>query len=257
MKKSSVIIGLLGLVVCVAYALFSRKDNGIKNQLIVGTASGYAPFVSVDHAGHYEGFDIDVARNLAHEMGKELVIRDLGSMVPLFTALDQGSIDVIIWGLSITHGRLKKVAMIRYEGDTVTTYPLIFWKEIPNNVKTIHDMEGMAICCEPATSQESVLLKYPGIIIVPTEKVDDALLNLQTGKAIAALVEPAIARKFQKKYPEIKMLPVELSAQDQVHGIGIAIKKEKSDRIKAVEIAVAALEKRGILKQLAEKWGIS
>ena len=57
-------------------------------------------------------------------MGKKLIIKDLGSMTPLFIALENESIDAIIWGLSIIQERLKKVEMIRYQGDTVTTYAL-------------------------------------------------------------------------------------------------------------------------------------
>jgi ABC-type amino acid transport substrate-binding protein len=226
MKKIIIGIVLLGLIFGVGYSIFPQKTRSKENELVIGTAAGYAPFVSVDPQGNYEGFDIDVAHLLAQELNKELVINDLGSMVPLFTALDQGSIDAIIWGLSITQDRLKKVAMIRYQGDIVTAYPLIFCNEIPRNVKTIHDMKGMTVCCEPATSQEAVLAKYPFITIKPTEKIDDALLNLQGSKADAALVEPAIARKFQKKYPEIRMMWVELRPEDQVHGVGIAIKKK-------------------------------
>lgn len=257
MKKILVSIGLAFVSLVIVYHCIFPKINKKNDVLIIGTAAGYAPFVSMDPQGNYEGFDIDVAQALAEELGKKLVIKDLGSMVPLFTALEQGSIDVIIWGLSITQDRLKKIAMIRYQGETVTAYPLIFWKNIPLHVQNINDMNGMTICCEPGTSQEAVLNKYPLITIKPTEKVDDALLSLQTDKADAALVEPAIARKFQKKYPNIKMLSVELQEEDQVQGIGIAVKKEHADLINEIERAMKKIQKSGLIEKLSVQWGIS
>jgi ABC-type amino acid transport substrate-binding protein len=231
-----------------------RSQRSSDSTFIVGTAAGYAPFVSVNEKGDYEGFDIDVANTLAKAMGKKLVLRDLGSMTSLFMALDQGSIDAIIWGLSIVEDRLKKVAMIRYQGETVTSYPLIFWKKIPEGIKSINDMKGMTVCVEPTSHQDMVLSKYSSIEKKLIEKVDDGLLNIQYGKADAAFVEPAIANKFKKKYPEMVMLDVQLGPEDQVRGMGIAVKKENTGLIKQIEQGVEQLKSNGTLETLEKKW---
>ena len=113
--KNKKIVGILLLLVGVV-AYFAMKQNASRDesQLIVGIAAGYAPFVSINQAGEYEGFDIDIAHALAEQLGKKLVLKDLGSMTSLFMALDQNKIDLIAWGLSITSQRLEKVAMIHY-----------------------------------------------------------------------------------------------------------------------------------------------
>src|SRR5438552_12919514 len=131
MKKVIVLILLLLTGIAAYLLLTTPKTPRSTNELIVGTAAGYAPFVSINPHGDYEGFDIDVANAVAKQMGKKLVLKDLGSMTSLFTALNQGSIDVIIWGLSITQDRLQKVAMIHYQGSPTNSYPLIFWQKIP------------------------------------------------------------------------------------------------------------------------------
>lgn len=226
-------------------------------QLVLGTVGGYAPFVSVNAQGEYEGFDVDVAKALAKQMDKELILKDLGSMTSLFMALAQGSIDGAIWALSITSKRLERVAMVNYQGEVTQSYPLIFWKKIPAGVANISDMKGMIVCVEPNSSQGDVLNKYGFITIKPTEKVDDALLNIQYGKADAAFVEPAIATKFKNKYPEIQILDVMLAPEDQVQGIGIAIRKDKTDFIDQVEKAVAQLKRDGIIKSLEQKWEVA
>jgi ABC-type amino acid transport substrate-binding protein len=175
-------------------------------------------------------------------------------MTSLFIALEQGSIDAIIWGISITQERLKKVAMIRYQGDTTKAYSLIFWNSIPESVKRINDMLNKTVCVEPTSAQETVLNRYPFIRKFPIEKVDDALLALQYGKADAAFVEPVIAKKFQKRYPEIKILEVPLAQEDQVQGIGIAIKRDNTDSIKHIRSAVTLLQDNGTISNLEKKW---
>jgi polar amino acid transport system substrate-binding protein len=244
---------------CAAGFILFKKDSSKKESLtfVVGTAAGYAPFVSINQHGEYEGFDIDVAHEVATVLGKRLVIKDLGSMSALFTALDQGSIDAIIWGLSITQDRLKKVAMIHYQGAPTTSYPLIFWNAIPKGVRTIANMKGKTVCVEPASSQEAVLQKYPAITMLATEKVDDALLNIQYAKADAALVEPAIAKKFKNKFPEIQTLDVPLAEENQEQGVGIVVTKQKTELIDQIQKAVEALKTKGTITALEQKWGIS
>lgn len=251
---STLIILLLGSFIFLKKSDLTERDS---NTLVIGTATAYAPFVSINPQGEYEGFDIDVANALAKQMGKKLVLKDLGSMTSLFTALNQGSIDAIIWGLSITQDRLKKVAMVHYQGQTTSSYPLIFWKKIPEGINSITDMKGKTICVEPTSSQDSALSKYSEINKLYIEKVDDALLNIQYAKADAAFVEPAIAKKFQSKYPEIKILDIPLSKEDQVQGIGIVIKQDNASQIKEIQDAVEGLKKSGVISELEQKWGIA
>lgn len=251
----------VGAFICGFLMFFATKyvikmNNKEKTNFIVGTATGYAPFVSINQKGDYEGFDIDVSRSLAQELKKELIIKDLGSMTSLFLALANGSIDAIIWGLSITQERTQKINMIRYYGDDITSYSLLFWEEIPKDVKKIEDMCGKTVCVEPNSSQESVLNNYPCIFKKPTEKVDDALLQIQYGKCDAALVEPAIAKKFKNKFEEIKILEVPLQQKDQVHGIGIATRKENKRLTDEITKAVETLKNKGIINTFAIKWGV-
>lgn len=246
------------LCICIGvYTAFNSKQEPTQNTLVVGTAAGYAPWVSINEKGIYEGFDIDVAQELAQTLNKKLILKDLGSMSALFMALEQGSIDIIMWGLSITSDRLKKIAMVYYQGDTITTYPLLFFKQIPQGIKTIEDMKGLTVCVEPGSSQAVVLDQYPCINQKLTERIDDALLNIQYGKADAAFVEPAIAQKFQNKYPTIVSLAVPLAPENHVQGVGIVIKKENTKLIEQIERAVDELIQKNIIKTLETKWNIS
>lgn len=225
--------------------------------LVVGIAAGYAPWISINASGAYEGFDIDVITAVAQKMGKKLVLKDLGSMTPLLLGLQQGSIDAIIWGMSITQDRLQKMAMVNYQGYVTNAYLLLFWKAIPDGITSIADMKDMTVCVEPASAQDTVMSKYPFIIKKYTEKVDDALLNIQYGKADAACVEPAIARKFKAKYPEIQMLEVPLADENKVYGVGICVKPNNDALIKSLEQAVSSLRQEGVIATLETQWGIS
>ncbi|HLJ31538.1 MAG TPA: transporter substrate-binding domain-containing protein [Candidatus Babeliales bacterium] len=247
----------IAVIVCFIFVQNFISSNNRKDTLIIGTTADYAPFVSINAQGEYEGFDIDIAIQLAEKMGKQLIIKDLGSMSPLFISLEQETIDAIIWGLSITQERLEKVILIRYQGEYTTSYPLIFWKNIPEKISTIQDMQNMTVCVEAGSSQDAVLNNYPFINKKYKERVDDALLDIQYAKADAALVEPAIARKFKNKYPEIQVIDVPLAPKDQVQGIGIAIKQSNINLAEEIQKNIMALQQEGVITQLEQKWNIS
>jgi ABC-type amino acid transport substrate-binding protein len=255
-QKIIIVAATLAVLSIGWYCFIKKPIVKDSSTFIVGTASGYAPFVSINQNGDYEGFDIDVATALSAKMGTTLEIKDLGSMASLFMALEQGSIDAIIWGLSVTQDRLKKVAMVRYQGEDVTAYSLIFWQNIPAGITDISAMTDMTICVEPASSQDGVLSRYPLVHKMFTEKVDDALLNIQYGKADAALVEPTIAKKFKNKYPEIQILEIPLAPEDQVHGVGIAIKQDNHSLREKVTLAIRQLDDEGLIKEYEKKWDI-
>ena len=257
MKKKLIFIAIIAITIITLSGLFfllKKSSSKNDNEFIVGTVANYAPWVSINETGDYEGFDIDVINEIAKKLNKKLVIKDLGSMSPLFIALEQGTIDAIIWGMEITKDRLEKIAMSRYQGDTIKSFPLIFWKKIPTGIESIKDMKDKIICVEPASAQDTVLSKYPFINKKFTEKVDDALLNIQYGKADAAFVESAIAKKFKNKYPEIQILEVPLEEEDQVFGVGICIKKNNLELVNLVQQAVD--ESKEKIKEFETRWDI-
>src|SRR5256885_977823 len=89
-----VIVMLLGLLVGMP-RLSQKKED----QLVVGMMSGWAPFMTINGAGNYEGFDVDVAQEIARRMNKELVVQDCGSLASCFVALDQQRVDMLMSGL--------------------------------------------------------------------------------------------------------------------------------------------------------------
>ena len=95
MKRNLLIFALIALcglsAVFIGRLLFYSEKRG--DVFVVGTAAGYAPFVSINANGIYEGFDIDFAHALASTMNITLELKDFGSMTSLFLALSTKKID--------------------------------------------------------------------------------------------------------------------------------------------------------------------
>ena len=170
------------------------------NALVLGTMSGWPPFVRIGADGSYEGFDIDIAKIIAKRLGKSLVIKDMDTAL-LISALDQGQVDFIMTGLDITPERVKRISMIPYQGEPITEYPLIFFKTIPDGIETLADLKKIpnaVICVESGSSQEEILRNYDGFEIKNVDPLV-SLLELKTGRATASLLDAKMFKSLHKR----------------------------------------------------------
>lgn len=227
----------------------------IADDFVVGTTSGYAPFVSLDNKGNYEGFDIDFAELIAKKLNKKLVLKDLGCMPSLMLAVKQKKIDAIIWAVSITEDRLKNYEMVYYQGDKTTETPFLFWNKIPDGITSIADLaKEKAVCAEAGSYQEGILKKFPEIKIKNVDKVTDAIMEIKCGKSLATTIDHSLVDRFQTQYPEIKVLNLPLPADAQSLGNGICISKENPKLAAQVRKAVEELTTEGKIAELEKKW---
>lgn len=236
--------------------LFAGADQ---KPLVVGTTSGYAPFVSLDEKGNYVGFDIDFAEQLAKKLDRKLVIKDCGSMPGLLLALEQGKVDLLIWAVSITEERAQKMEMVYYQGEKIDKMPFLFWNEVPSNIASIEDLGQISkgfVSVEGGSWQESVLKNYKMVKLKQVDKITDAVMEIRYGKSKSAMADPSLISELTERYPEIKVKYLPIKPEEYCLGNGIAIKKINKDLAEVVKKATKELIDSKTVAQLEKKWGL-
>lgn len=229
---------------------------GSPQDLVVGTAGGYAPYVSVDTQGNLEGFDIDVANLLAEKLERKLVLKDCGSMPSLLLSLKQKKVDILIWAVSITQERMKSMDMVYYQGEKTTEMPFLFWGKVPEGIRSIDDLADKDVCIEAGSFQEGVVKKFPKVRAKYVDKVTDAILEIRFGKSLATAIDPSLIQRFTAQYPEIKVVKLPLPMQEQSLGYGICISKTDIELSAAIRKAVNELTAEGKIAELEKKWNM-
>lgn len=255
MKLKLALFGVLFIAGIFFLNIHTEKENSLK----FGMMSGWAPFMTINQQGLFEGFDVDVAEEIAKRLGQKSQILDMGSLAPLFVALQTNKIDMILSGLDITNERLKKLDMIPYCGENIEEYYLLFWQKIPENINNIADLKNYpdpVVVVEPGVSAEKLIDNYGFITKKQIAALPDRVLDVQYGKSLAMLLEPSVARSLMVKNTNLKALPVKLPQELQIFGMGIATKKD-SALSKRIEDAIRAMKKDGTLEKLQAKWGLS
>jgi polar amino acid transport system substrate-binding protein len=241
-------------------AFAAPEERQAEENFVVGMASGYAPYVSLNAKGEYEGFDIDLANLLADRLHRKLVLKDLGSMTSLRVAIQKKKIDAIMWAMSITEDRQKEMEMVYYQGEKVTEMPFVFWKEVPKGIAKIDDLAKLpncTVCVEAGSSQDAALQKYPNLKIKYLDKITDAMMEIKCRKALTTTIDNSLVNLIQSQYPDIKIINLPLPEDQHTLGNGICLNKESKELAGKVQKCVAELIAEGKVAELEKKWGLA
>ncbi len=247
----------LAIALFSAFCVHAAENKVELEKFIVGTTSGYAPYVSLNDKGQYEGFDIDVANLVAQKINRKVVIQDLGTMPSLIMALKKKKIHSIIWAVSITEQRQKEMDMVYYQGEKTTEIPFIFWKEVPQGITKIEDVSKGTIGVEAGSYQDSILEQYPNLKLRFLDKISDGIMEIKYGKSVATVVDSSLLPRIQQQYPEIKVLRLPLPSRQQSMGYGICINKDDQKLSQEVRQAIEELRAEGKLAELERKWNLA
>ena len=255
-----VVVALGGFLLMGLFYLFRRKNHfqgtHKKDAIVVGLYAEYKPFEFVNELGEVTGFDVDFVREVARKMNKKVHIKNI-SFDSLIPALKQGEIDIVISGISITPDRLDHMEMIPYHGKTVRSFALIFWREVPTQIKTIYDFKdylNRRVAVQVGTVQEEFLSKFDFIEPKPMCSMTALILDVRHGDSIAAIVKSDMAYSLQSEYPKIKIVEVQLDEKDWVLGDGIGVRKGNKVLADQLKNIVVHLKTNGVASRVHSKW---
>jgi len=143
-------------------------------QLRVGMECAYAPFnwtqtdrsngavpISNDATGYANGYDVQMAKKIADNLGMELVIVAI-QWDGLITALNSGTIDLVVAGMSPTDERKQSIDFTDYyyKSDLV----IVVKKDGPYaGAKALADFSGAKITGQQGTTHYDVIDQIPGV----------------------------------------------------------------------------------------------
>ncbi len=252
---SKKLLSLLMLSVFVVTALVTgcggnaKQDEAKAKVLRIGTNADFAPFEFQDVDGkQYVGFDMDLARAVAKEMGYEADIQNV-NFDGLIPALEAGNIDIIISGMTITEERKGKVAFSKPYYQSGLTFVV---RNDNNTTKSFKDLEGKTIAVQIGTTGANKAKEIKGATVKEFNSSADTFLELKAGGVEAVVNDRPVNDYFlaQGGSKDAKTFPEILTAEDY----GIAISKKNPELAKKVDEALEKLHANGEYDKIYEKW---
>lgn len=160
-----------------------------RGELRVGMEPGYMPFEMKDKKGRIIGYDVDMARKMAKEMGVKL------KLVPtawdgIIAGLITGKYDIIMSGMTITQKRNLKINFANPY--IVVGQTILIRKELAGKIKSAKDLDNpkYTIVTKLGVSGEIAAKKFfKKAKILTFETESDGTSELLSGKADAFLYD--------------------------------------------------------------------
>ena len=221
----------------------SKLDEIKKSgKIVMGTCADYPPYefhVLKEGKDEISGFDIEIAKQIASDLGVELEIKDM-KFEGLLPALKSGKVDFIASGMSATEERKKSVDFSNPYYTDISTL-VVSWT-YKDKVKSVEDLKGLKLGVQKASVQEGIAKdKAKDATIKPLGKITDVMMELENGKIDAAIVTKPVAQSFAKKNKNIFLVgyDFETTADDSV---SIAIDKGNEELVKSINETIEKLE---------------
>ena len=209
-----------------ASALDTIKSKG---KLVVGTSADYPPYEfhqEVDGKDQIVGFDIEIAKQLAKDLGVELEVKDM-AFDGLLVALQADKVDMIFAGMTPTDERKQNADFsdIYYQA----THRFILRSGDETAITSMDDLKGKKIGVQKGSIQEGIAqANFDAANIKSLDKVTDLILDLKNNKVDAVLAELPVAQINVQKNTGIAIAD-KLEVKDPDGGCAIAMKKNSPE----------------------------
>lgn len=231
----------------------STGDAGSESQVLtMATSADYPPYESVETTGGTEeivGFDVDIARHIATELGYELEITnmDFNGLIP---ALQADRADFVMAGMTPTEERKQNVDFsdIYYDAKQTIVFPS------SEAITGPEDLGGKTVGVQLGSIQEGLANDLaentPGMELAPLNRINEIVQELKSGRINAAIIEDTVAKGFLANNPELSS--VEILEEGPV-GSAVAFPKD-SELTSEFNRVLAEMESSGMMEELITKW---
>jgi len=255
-----VIICALGGLGFILYSQFFLKNgNGQelgrlgeikkRGEIIIGTDATYPPMESLDKQGNFSGMDVDVAQEIASDLGVKAKFKNI-IWEEIFDAAKNGEVDMIISSITITKERTEILAFSDpyFNAGQV----IVITTDKRGIINEPKDLKEYRVGVQAGTTSEEEVLKYVAnpSSVNAYENYDLAKKDLLEGKIDAIVIDypAAIGMIAEEKGLQIAG---EIFTQEFY---GIAIQKYQPELLSQINKSIRRLKQEGELKRIEEKW---
>lgn len=254
MRRFWYLVALIAALALIAAACGDDDEGGElglveEGVLTVCTDAPYKP-MEFEQDGEFTGFDIELMRAIAEEMGLDLAVVNSGfDPITSGTAMVSGQCDIAAASITITDEREQNIDFSDpyFNGDQ----SLLVKKG--SGISTLSDLAGQRIAVQTGTTGEAYAEENApsGASIVSFDDPGGLFLALEAGDAAAVLQDLVVNQGRTLDDDSVEV--VETYPTDEFYGF--AVQEEGSEELLArVNEALAELEDNGTYDSIFEDW---
>ncbi|WP_294394682.1 amino acid ABC transporter substrate-binding protein [uncultured Clostridium sp.] len=260
--KKIIIAGIVTAMGITALGCGSAKNDSStsststldKEELVIGLDDTFVPMGFKDESGEIVGFDVELAKAVGEKLNKKVKFQAINWSMKE-TELNGGNIDLIWNGYSINDERKEKVEFSKpYLNNTQIIVTLA---DSPINTKG--DLAGKKVgaqnqstAVDAVEADGDIMSTFDGGNLVTFDDNNKALMDLESGRLDAIVVDEILARYYIKARGEEKYKILTDNFGDEQYGVGM--RKGDTKFVEAFNKALDEVIEDGEATKISEKW---
>ena len=237
------------LVLAAVLAVAAPPAVAQNRTLVVGSSATYPPFAYETPARQIAGFDVDVIQAIAAKAG--FTVRLVNTpFTGVFAALNNGDLDLIISGVTITDRRRQSYDFSApyFEARQLIAVPA------SSTVRTLQDLSGKKVGVVTGSTADDVASRTFGKTSPNIRRFESTPLiisELAGGGVDAAMGDNGVIAYRVAQNPDLKTLDDKSFPEE---GFGIVVKKGDKALLDKLTAGLAAIRADGSYATIYKKW---
>ena len=212
---------------------------------------------------YVEGYDIQIAKFIAEEMGAKLEVRKI-EWSELIPALQQREIDAIFSGMLDTDERKQFIAFSDTYDFKETEYGILIHNNGKYaNAKTLNDFSGAVLTGQKGTTLDDAIEQIPGAVhVAPVDTFTEMINKLLNHEVDGLVVDLDSGRLNEQLHSDLTMIrfPEDEGFKFKFTGTCAGVRKRDARFLKEINNALGKLSKRDrqriMDRTIAREWEI-
>jgi len=217
-----------------------------KGKIVLGTSADYPPYEfhkEINGKDTIVGFDIEIAKAVAKDLGVELEIKDM-KFDGLLAALVADDIDFIIAGMVPKEERKKSVdfSIPYYQAEQ----KVLIKASAADTIKSAADFKGLKVGAQKSTVQEDIAKTLEASEVKSLSKITDLVLELKNDKIDAVVLVAPVAAAYAKQNQDLLVPAISFGKED---GVAVAVNKGTGDLLESINKTLDKMMKDGSIEK--------
>ena len=228
--------------------LSTIKERGYITVAMEGT---WAPWTYHDEDDNLVGFDVEVAKAVADELGVDVQYQE-GEWDGLLAGVQSGRYDIMVNGVGYTEERAQAYT---FSDPYCYNKTALIVRGDNEDIKSLEDLDGKTTCNSANSTYQLIAEEY-GANVLDVETLDGTLEMVLAGtdRADATLNAEASFLDYMNAHPDANLKIVDYYPESEKVCI-IMPKGDSSDSLKeAINSAIEKLRADGTLSELSNKY---
>lgn len=224
------------------------------NDFVVGLDDTFAPMGFKNDEGEIVGFDVDLAREVAKRLDKDVTFQNIDWDLKE-SELNNGSIDCIWNGYSVTEKRKEKVLFSNSYLDNKQI--VITLKD--SGIRRLDDLKGKVVSVQKNSSAYEAVSKNQDFVsglknkeLVQFDTNNDCFMDLESKRSDAIVVDETLARYYMKQQSSNIYQVLDEDFGKEEYAIGF--RKDDQEFVNQVNDVMDDMKEDGTFQIIKDKW---